>query len=259
MHEYEAGIIRTERRTQTGCIIELECGEIALKAAPGQFVQIRIGKGTNPFLRRTFSICGTFPENGMIRLMIDAVGLGTEILCSLKRGDRVNLVGPLGKGFDPNLGGNGTAVLVAGGIGAAPLLFLAETILLSGKSPVTFLMGGKTKNHLSIIEGLVGEDVMVMEATDDGSRGYHGMVTTLLDEQIRKLSPRSLFVCGPNPMMKAAAEIARSAGVPCQVSLEERMACGIGACLGCAVRMNDGSMVRSCVDGPVFNADEVAW
>lgn len=259
MREYEAGIIRTERRTPTGYLIDLGCGEIAQTAAPGQFVQVRIGRGTDPFLRRTFSIFGTLPENGVIRLMIDVVGLGTELLCALRRGEMVNLVGPLGKGFNSDLGGNGTAVLAAGGIGAAPLLFLAETILRSGKRPAVFLMGGKTKNHLSIIEELIGEGVKVMEATDDGSRGYHGMVTALLEERIRELSPSALYVCGPSPMMKAAAEIAHSAGVPCQLSLEERMACGIGACLGCAVRMKDGSMARSCVEGPVFNADEVAW
>jgi dihydroorotate dehydrogenase electron transfer subunit len=259
MREYEAGIIRTERRTPSGYLIELGCEEIAQKAVPGQFIQVRIGRGSTPFLRRTFSICGTSPDEGVIRIMIDVVGLGTELLCTLRRGEMLNLIGPLGRGFDPALGGNGNFVLVAGGVGAAPLLFLTEALRKFDRGNVTFLMGGKTKAHLSLITGLIGEGVHVMEATDDGSHGYHGTVTSLLDEHFEKLAPSSLFVCGPHPMMKAASEIAQKAGIPCQVSLEERMACGIGACLGCSILMADGSMVRSCVEGPVFNACEVAW
>jgi dihydroorotate dehydrogenase electron transfer subunit len=259
MREYEAGILRIERRTHSAFLIDVACGEIAQKAVPGQFVQVRAGRGTDPFLRRTFSICGSLPQDGVISLMIDVVGLGTALLCALKRGEMLNLVGPLGKGFDPDLGGNGPAILAAGGVGAAPLLFLTESIRQSGKRSVVFLMGGKTATNLSIIEGLIGEGVTALEATDDGSRGYHGMVTALLEERIGKLSPGALYVCGPRSMMKAAAEIAKKGGVPCQVSLEERMACGIGACLGCTVQMVDGSMARSCKEGPVFNADEVLW
>ncbi|MDP2982384.1 MAG: dihydroorotate dehydrogenase electron transfer subunit [Candidatus Latescibacter sp.] len=259
MREYEAGILRTERRTPGGYIIEVACGEIAQNAVPGQFVQARAGRGTDPFLRRTFSICGSRPEYGIISLMIDVVGLGTALLCSLKRGEMLNLVGPLGNGFDQSLGGNGSVVLVAGGFGAAPLLFLAESIRQSGKRPAVFLMGGKTVTHLSLIEGLICESVSVLEATDDGSRGYHGLVSFLLEERMGELSPGALYACGPRPMMKAVAKIAKKSGVPCQVSLEERMACGIGVCLGCAVRMADGSMVRSCKEGPVFDADEVSW
>jgi dihydroorotate dehydrogenase electron transfer subunit len=258
MREYEAGILRTDHRSPDGYLIEVACGEIAEKAVPGQFVQARTGRGTDPFLRRTFSLCGSRPQEGIVSLLIDVVGMGTSLLCSLKRGEIVNLIGPLGKGFDTNLGGSECAILVAGGFGAAPLLFLADSMRRSDKRPVVFIMGGKTASRLSLIEGLT-EGIPVMEATDDGSRGYHGLVSFLLEERIEELSPGALYACGPHPMMKAVANIAKKSGVPCQVSLEERMACGIGACLGCAVRMADGSMVRSCKEGPVFNVDEVSW
>ena len=257
MHEYEAGILRTEFRGMNTCIIELSCEVIAREVVPGQFVQVRVGTGTDPFLRRTFSVCDANPERGEIKLLIEIVGRGTSLLCAMKRGGNLNLIGSLGTGFDMELGGKGQCILVAGGMGAAPLIFLAEKLRTSGKREVTFIIGARTADSLKVIDGLIGDGMIVKAATDDGSVGFHGMASELFEEYIESVKPEAVYTCGPHAMMKDVARIAEQSSIPCQVSLEERMACGIGVCLGCAVLLKDGSMVRSCVDGPVFNASEV--
>ena len=259
MREYEAGIILTERRGPSYLRIDLECPEIARTAVPGQFVQVRVTEGSDPFLRRTFSLCGSDPGKGTVSLMIDVVGRGTVLLCGARRGHTLNLLGPLGAGFDLCAGAPGHWVLVAGGIGAAPLIFLAGRLAAEMGKRVTFLMGARTKPHHAMLDGMLPERVPVIPATDDGSLGYHGPIGDLLDTLLQSLAPDVIAACGPRPMMAAAARIAHERGVKCRVSLEERMACGIGACLGCAVRIADGRMARTCLDGPVFDAEELAW
>ncbi|MHB9027151.1 MAG: dihydroorotate dehydrogenase electron transfer subunit [Candidatus Latescibacterota bacterium] len=259
MREYEADIIRNELRESSTFLIHLRCPELAREARPGQFVQVRVTDGTDPFLRRTFSICGAVPETGTVLLMVGAVGRGTRLLCGMAPGDRLNLIGPLGTAFDLSPGIDRTRVLVAGGVGAAPLVFLEERLWKSGTGNTVFMMGARNAEHLMIIDGLVDLNAKVLFATDDGSWEYHGYVTDLLEEKLPKLNPDIIYACGPHAMLRTVAEIARRAGIPCQVSLEERMACGIGACLGCAIRLADGSMARACKEGPVFNAEDIAW
>lgn len=259
MREYTANIIRTERRGPSAFLMELYCPELAGEALPGQFVQTRISEGTDPFLRRTFSICGADPLKGMIRILVDVVGPGTRLLCAVPCGGKLDVIGPLGTGFDLRFGNPGRCILVAGGVGVAPLLFLVERLCKEGPRPITFLMGARTVNHLAVLEDMSGTGIEIKCATDDGSAGYHGLVTGLLEEQLTALNPGVIYTCGPQPMMRTVSDIAARAGIPCQVSLEERMACGIGACLGCAVRLTDGSMVRSCKEGPVFDAGRLAW
>lgn len=257
MLEYEADIIRTERLGDSVHHITVNAGPIAADVRPGQFVQVRIGNGTDPFLRRTFSVSGADPETGALELLVDAVGRGTEALCSMGDGMRLNLIGPLGNAFDTALGGDKPCVLVAGGIGAAPLLFLARAMEQSGRR-FEFLMGARTASAMSFLD-TVAAGISVVKATDDGSLGFTGTAAGLLAELLTSTSPSAIFCCGPHPMMKAVASIAATAAIPCRISTEERMACGIGACLGCAVKMKNGDMLRSCVDGPVFDAGEVAW
>ncbi|MFC1538290.1 dihydroorotate dehydrogenase electron transfer subunit [Candidatus Latescibacterota bacterium] len=257
MHEFEAGIIRTEYRGNNTYIIDLYCSEIAREVVPGQFIQVRTENSTDPFLRRSISVCGSFPERGEIRIMIDVVGPGTDNVCSRKRGASLNIIGPLGKGFDVNLGGSNLCILVAGGIGAAPLIFLAEHLKQYTNSPVLFMFGARNSEALGIINGLIPDGVKIINATDDGSTGFHGYVGTLFEKKISKINPGAVFTCGPEVMMRNVASVSMKSGVPCQVSFEEKMACGLGACYGCVVEHNDGRMLRSCVDGPVFLADEV--
>jgi dihydroorotate dehydrogenase electron transfer subunit len=222
-------------------------------------VQVRVADGTDPFLRRTFSICGSIPETGTLLLMVDAVGRGTRLLCGMAPGNTLNLIGPLGTAFDMTAGIGRTCVLVAGGVGAAPLVFLEEHLGKAGAGNTVFLMGGRTAEHLTIIDGLIDGSDRVLFATDDGSWEYRGLVTDLLEEKLPELQPGVIYACGPQAMLRSVAEIARRSGIPCQVSLEERMACGIGACLGCAVQLADGTMARACKEGPVFNAEDIAW
>jgi len=259
MREYEAGIIRTECHGGKIYIIHLSCSEIAREVTPGQFVQVRVNKGTDPFLRRTFSVYGADRKRGQIKLMVEVVGRGTELMAAVKRGDCFNIIGPLGKGFHREPRGNGTSILVAGGVGAAPLFFLADTVRPAHSNHMVFMIGAQTSEIHRAFEGLFGSHVTVMKATDDGSLGYHGLVSRLLEELVESIKPDVIYTCGPHPMMKAVAAISRKAGVWCEASLEQRMACGIGACYGCAVPLVDGRMVRSCVEGPVFDAHEVEW
>jgi len=256
MREYEAGILRIEHCGPRLYLIEMSCGEIAREAVPGQFIEVRTGSGTDPFLRRPFSVAGADRAEGSIVLYVDVVGPGTGLLCSMRRGECVNVMGPLGSGFDTNLGGGGPCVLVGGGTGAAPLFFLAKRLTETARRKVTFMAGAKNADSLNAVESMCG-GVTVMTATDDGSAGYHGFVSELLDENIDVVEPSAIYACGPAEMMRAVSRIAARRNIPCQVSLEERMACGLGVCLGCAVRLKDGRMVRSCVDGPVFDACEV--
>ena len=121
------------------------------------------------------------------------------------------------------------------------------------------MMGAKNSEALKIIDGLIVEGADIMTATDDGSSGFHGFISKLLQDNISSISPAAIYACGPVQMMKAVAAIVKKEGISCQVSLEERMACGVGACFGCAVQLSNGQMARTCVDGPVFFADEINW
>jgi dihydroorotate dehydrogenase electron transfer subunit len=261
MREYEAGIIRIENRGGGIYILELSCPNIAGEALPGQFVQVMVAHGSDPFLRRTFSVCGVDRMRGSLLLMIDVVGPGTGLLASAPHGGCLNIIGPLGKGFSLDGCRNAFCMLIAGGVGIAPLLFLSEALREQGAGDVTLILGARTSSLHRAFDGLVPPrgGFRFMQATDDGSLGFNGFATGLMEEQLRLRRPDRLFTCGPAPMMKTVAAIAVREGIPCQASLEHRMACGIGACFGCAVRLRSGVMARSCVDGPVFDASEVVW
>ena len=258
MLEYETDILRTERLGGSIHLLTVQAEPIAADVKPGQFVQVRIGNGTDPFLRRTFSVCNADPDTGIVEILVDVIGRGTELLCRLDGGSRINMVGPLGNPFDLTLGGDSPCILIAGGIGAAPLIFAARIMGRTGTRQFEFIMGSRTAAAQSFLDSIAA-DISILKATDDGSIGFTGTAAGLLIKHLHKNVPSAMFCCGPHPMMRAVASIATEYEIPCQVSLEERMACGIGACLGCAVRMIDGEMRRSCVDGPVFDASEVAW
>jgi len=232
---------------------------------------IRVKGREFPFLARPFSIYSIYSLQKMITIEIlyQVVGKGTVILSRLGKDDELNILGPLGRGFDivPD---RKKIALVAGGIGVAPLSFLAEYL---GRQAAGFqedretvcYMGAQTSEML--VDRRKLEDVCsrVMISTDDGSDGYHGPVTDLFKEDIRSYKHDDLMVysCGPYPMVKRMAEILKEYSIPCQVSMEERMACGVGACLGCAVRTGTQKehplYVRVCKDGPVFDIDTIIW
>jgi dihydroorotate dehydrogenase electron transfer subunit len=237
--------------------------EMAKMATPGQFVMIKPKSMAEPLLPRPISIHRA--GNGRIDLLVRVVGEGTRRISELRPGEVLEVKGPLGRGFqiDPQK----VPLLVAGGMGAAPLLFLAEKLARSGgwengKRPVLFI-GGRAKRELLALGEFRRTGLKVLVATEDGSLGQKGLVTERLRTYLEaRPTGGIIYACGPAGMLRAVADLAVRTGTPCQVSLEERMACGMGACLGCAValRQEDGpGYVQVCQDGPVFEAREIRW
>ncbi|KJS21295.1 MAG: hypothetical protein VR72_11110 [Clostridiaceae bacterium BRH_c20a] len=234
---------------------------VAKEAVPGQFLMINTSDTLDPFLKRPISVNRIDQEKGTISLIYQIVGKGTRLLTKKNAGEEIQIIGPLGKGFCWSEQDK-TIVLVGGGCGIAPLVALAEALVQTGKE-VFVLLGSQCK------EKLLGEDEFkelgctVMVATDDGSYGRRGFVTELLDELSQKKRIDQVYCCGPLPMTKAVVQITKKAFIPCQISLEERMGCGIGACIGCVtkVRREDGTIdyKKVCHDGPVFTSSEVVF
>jgi dihydroorotate dehydrogenase electron transfer subunit len=217
---------------------------------PGQFVMLRAWPGWDPLLPRAFSLYGAGPGE-RVEILLRKIGAGTERLALLETGDSVTVHGPLGRPFaaEPDAA---VHLLVAGGIGIAPLLPLAHA--LRGKR-VVLLFGGRTKADHPGAGDFAGY-AEVRLATDDGSAGVRGLVTDLLVEALEEEPRPAVYACGPEPMLARVAAVCREAQVPGQLSLEAPMACGYGACMGCVVRTRDGYR-RVCLDGPIFRAEEV--
>lgn len=259
--------------------IMLNCPEIAHEAKAGQFVMVRVIDGADPMLRRPFSIHGVHRGIGVFSLIYAICGKGTELLAKKQSGDKVSVVGPLGKPF--NLGEDPSArhILVCGGCGAAPMFFLCETLCKKwGSDKVMVLLGAKSNNAMLRHTEFLGYGAKVGIATEDGTLGYQGFVSKLLESHFsiqEQLSVEEqltwpahgtrVYSCGPEAMLKEVARISSDAEVAsCQVSLEHHMACGIGVCNGCVVRIKDDSSrgwhnERVCKDGPVFEAGGVIW
>lgn len=259
MIDLKAEITRNDRLTRDTFLMAFRAPEMAARAAPGQFLMIRVTGRLDPLLRRPFSICRTDGQ-GTCAILYRVVGRGTEILSHVTPGQVLSILGPLGAGF--RLPGSGTrALLVAGGIGIAPLVFLFQRL---GPGSCEILMGFRSKDEMIPLAPLGLDGTALTLSTDDGSAGQKGLVTDLLDGRLRVTGGTgiSVYACGPHPMLKAVARLARSAGVPCQVSLESFMACGLGACQGCAVGASPGrgrEYLHVCQDGPVFEAEAIEW
>lgn len=242
--------------------------EISKEAKPGQFIHVRVSENFHPLLRRPFSIHKISKENQYIEILFNIVGKGTLLLSRMKKDEYIDVIGPLGRGYWLEEGTK-EAVLVAGGIGIAPLFALAEKLIKEDmpSSNITVLQGAETKNFLVGVNELKNLGITVEVATKDGSAGYNGLVSVLLENYLfsGKISPNvQIFSCGPLPMLKVISKIAHKYNLSCQVSLEEKMGCGIGACLGCVIKVREkGSSAqdyeRVCVNGPVFDAKEIIW
>lgn len=253
-----AEIIRAEELASDICRFTMKAPKIAVSSRPGQFVMVRVGDGLDPLLRRPFSI-HQVAEGGVLQVLFKIIGKGTQALAMLQPGQHMDLLGPLGRGF--SIAENQQHCLIGGGIGIAPLLFLAKKILKKSEpSSVKVLLGARTKDELAPLEedfANMGLDVQV--ATEDGTLGKRGLVTDLM-VQLHHGDPVTVYTCGPHPMLQAVVQLCRSNKWNCQVSLEAMMACGLAACLGCAVLRPDlRGYAHVCKDGPVFDADEVAW
>jgi dihydroorotate dehydrogenase electron transfer subunit len=236
--------------------------DISLEANPGQFVHVQVSNGLDPLLRRPISIAKIDPQSKEITLLYRVRGKGTERLAQVKPGEALSVMGPLGRGF--SLPEKGELILVAGGIGAFPLLALACQAKEQGLS-VRLFWGGESQAFFESagLSYWKAAGIPIEVSTLDGSLGEKGNVLDLIKKgSLSTLS--SVAVCGPNPMMQALSEYFLELGYPVEVSLEERMGCAVGACLGCVCTLKDevsGNIRRGkvCKDGPVFNAKEVLW
>ncbi|MGD9494739.1 MAG: dihydroorotate dehydrogenase electron transfer subunit [Armatimonadota bacterium] len=240
-------------------LLYLDCPEIATSAQPGQFVHLRVGDGTDPLLRRPFSVTLSQPATGEVQLLVRAVGRGTEIIATHEAGTRYDLLGPLGHGWRLPAGG-ANVLLVAGGVGVAPLLFLADRLRTVSPQPyVRALFGAANQDGLVCWTEFASRCEEFTAVTEDGSVGEQGLVTDVLVREIERDRPQSIYACGPDAMLAVVARVCAQAGVPCQASIEQWMGCGVGACLGCAVPAVGGGYVRVCTEGPVFPADAIDW
>jgi dihydroorotate dehydrogenase electron transfer subunit len=255
--------------------MRVESPYLAKASMAGQFVEIRCSDGLDPLLRRPFGVHRILPKG--IEMLYEVVGKGTKILSFKKPGEMVDILGPLGNGF--MLNPNRTAILIGGGIGIAPLPALAEGLRKRG-GKVHVIIGAKKSPHILCDKEFKSLGCSVSVATEDGSKGKKGLVTDILKNFFTQYSilntQYAIYACGPNGMLKAIYDIAKPKNIPCQFSFESHMACGVGVCLGCPVKVKSQTQHATrnthhathntqheykmvCKDGPVFNGEDVVW
>ena len=239
------------------------------EAEPGQFVMVRVAGGIDPLLRRPLAVfdLGMHETGGVpqvwFEMLYKVVGKGTALLSTLRGGSAVDILGPLGTGFDMG-SDDEEKLLVGGGIGLAPLYVLAKE-LVARKAKVRLFAGGRTKDDILCTTEFERLGVECYTATEDGSLGAQGYVTVALNRHLDALKGKAtLYACGPDAMLHAVAKIAADRALPCQVSLEGYMACGVGACLGCVTPGKNHSPQTPdyrcvCAEGPVFESSELQW
>jgi len=261
MYAQTTQLIRREQVAPGYHLLEFDCPQIAATAQPGQFVHIRVASGWEPLLRRPFSVIRANEAEGSFQVLLRTVGRGTQILAEAQPGAEFSIMGPLGNGFALP-GPEGEVVLVAGGIGVAPLIFLA-TVLHEpdGYRYARGLFGAWSEDDLCCWLEFSGVCDEFNAITEDGSVGEQGLVTDYLTPQLER-GAGCVYACGPALMLAEVARQCQSAEVPCYVSMEQRMSCGIGACLGCVIPTRASGTQRYqrvCRDGPVFDASVIDW
>jgi dihydroorotate dehydrogenase electron transfer subunit len=252
-------IFQTVRVIDNCCInpgvfrLTLQAPEIVKEATAGQFVMLGLGvsSASDPLLKRPYSIAGTEQAAGNVVIIYRVVGKGTELMALKQPGDSLEIIGPLGQGFD--LGGK-KPLLVGGGMGLAPLLFAARQTC---PRPVEVVAGGRTSAEMFWQELFQACCNAVHVTTDDGTLGACGTCVDILPEILEAGNFDSILTCGPLPMIRSVAAYAIKHNIPCQISMEQHMACGFGACLTCTCGKRGGGYVQVCKHGPVFKAEEV--
>ncbi|MCK5127857.1 MAG: dihydroorotate dehydrogenase electron transfer subunit [candidate division Zixibacteria bacterium] len=231
------------------------------KIYPGQFIHVKVSKSLDPFFRRAFSIAD-YSSDGTLDIIYKIVGKGTSILRTLKKGDSLDIIGPLGNNFSRPAKSK-TIILAAGGVGLPPLLYFSR-YLIEKKHPaekILFFYGGRSKDDLIEKTAIKKMKTKFYPSTDDGSFGFHGLITAAIQEQLANLDLKNTIIygCGPEPMLNALQNLAMKYSINGEISLEAPMPCGVGVCLGCVKpKMSDPSKyVRVCYDGPIFKIGEV--
>lgn len=241
-------------------LLTLESPHISTQAQPGQFIMVRVNAHLSPLLRRPLSIHSKNERS--IEIFFQISGLGTELLSQHNPEDSLDILGPLGRGFEPGeeLKDKNIAV-VGGGRGIAPLYFLSQELHSLGASPRVFY-GGKSKEDLPLKEKFEEMGIDLACSTDDGSFGFKGFVSDLFKAELEKFTPHHIFACGPEAMMRKIYGIAQEKNIPAEFSLESIMGCGFGACWGCVRRIkrdDKEEWVKICEDGPVFSGKDIIW
>ena len=263
--DVEARVLRNTRLSPDYNIIALAAPEIASLVAPGQFVMVKPGRGTDPLLRRPFSVFEILRSNGRVEgltLLSKRVGVTTRMLLDAVEGDVVSCLGPLGRPFVP-VDPPAQAWMVAGGVGLAPFATLTEVLHGRG-TPTTLFYGARTGDELFHLEWFASRDVRLVLSTEDGTKGDRGRVTLPLEHELKRAEESvTVYACGPEPMLEAVATLAAKYGRPSQVSVERVMGCGMGGCYSCVISVRDSSgghhYVRSCIGGPVFAGADLVW
>jgi dihydroorotate dehydrogenase electron transfer subunit len=267
--DIDAVVIANRRLSADYNVLSFDAPAIAATARPGQFVMIKTSGGQDPLLRRPFSIFEILrAADGRpwgISIFNKRIGAGTTLLSRVEAGARLAVLGPLGRPFAP-VDPPADAWMIAGGVGLAPFVTLAAA-LAARKTPATLFYGARRAEELYCIDLFEALGATIVLATEDGSRGVHGRITVPLEAALKARplgNPVKLYVCGPTPMMRACAHLAAAHGRACDVSLEQVMGCGLGGCYSCVVlaRGADGGKphhTRTCIDGPVFEAQRVVW
>lgn len=238
---------------------DVQAEEMAKTAKPGQFLEIKVSDEIEPLLRRPISIYNADKENGVLSFIFQVKGKGTKILAKREEGEEIDLLGPLGYGTF-NILENKRVAIIGGGIGTFPLQELAKN--LKGKSEVNVYLGFRSKDFVVLEKEFEKVSDRLVVTTDDGSYGISGFAINELKKDIEAGKIDYIYACGPLPMLKAVRELSINSNIPCQISLEERMGCGIGVCLGCAVKTAESTeenpqYLHVCKNGPVFDAEKV--
>lgn len=238
--------------------LRLRAPAVAASAGPGQFVMLRVSENLDPLLARPFGIFAV-PSRSSIEIIYRAAGRGTQMLTRIEPGRTLWLLGPLGNGF-PIPERRAVPIMVSGGSGFPPLHFLAARL----HAKPHFFMGARNRDCLppnSVLKSIKRHSLGLYISTDDGSIGTKGTVAETLSSFLAggRIRRAIVYACGPNAMLCVVGRLAREQGITCYVSVEERMACGLGACMGCSIPMGSGGYRRACKEGPVFDASELAW
>ena len=255
-----AELIKKEKLLEGLYKFSVDAKEIVELANPGNFIEIRINENSDPFLRRPIIIYNLDKENGVLEFIFQVKGKGTELLAKKKEGDKIDIIGPLGNGTFKFEEYKNIAV-IGGGIGIFPLYELSKQAKNAGKKVYTYL-GFRNKDLVTLENEFDEVSTMLTITTDDGSYKNSGFAINYLENDLEKNNIDCIYACGPLPMLKAVKKLAEEKEIPCQISLEEKMGCGMGVCLGCAVRTatstdDNPQYLHVCKAGPVFNSKMV--
>lgn len=258
----KAKLIKKEQLKNDIYKFSLKANEITKTAKPGHFIEIRVTDNVEPLLRRPISIYNIEKEEGILEVIFQVKGKGTTILANRKEGEEIDILGPLGYGTF-NVKQEGEVAIIGGGIGVFPLYELAKQTKQYKNTKVNTYLGFRSKDYVVLEEEFKNVSDKLIITTDDGSYKEAGFAINKLKEDIEKTKPSMIYACGPLPMLKAVQTLSIEKNIPCQISLEEKMGCGLGACLGCAVKTANSpddapQYWHVCKAGPVFNAKDVS-